>query len=252
MYGTLKEIKEKMEQTDIKDMQGFIRMYQLDSRKGVQKVLKRAQNKIDAYEKEWVRLEKMKHYEYKYQGYEHICGIDEVGRGPLAGPVVTAAVILKKDSQLLYINDSKKLSAKKREQLYDQILLEAEAIAIGLETHRTIDRINILEATYKAMAMAIDALAITPDIILVDALRIPKVKIEQVPIIKGDSKSISIAAASIIAKVTRDRMMVGYDSIYPGYGFASNKGYGSAQHIEALKKIGACAIHRNTFIGNFM
>ena len=199
-----------------------------------------------------MRIEALKVYERKYADYALICGIDEVGRGPLAGPVVAGAVILPKDCNILYINDSKKLSEKKREELYDVIMERAVATGIGMASPARIDEINILQATYEAMRQAIAQLSPQPDLLLNDAVTIPKVTMPQVPIIKGDAKSISIGAASIIAKVTRDRMMVYYDSIYPEYGFASNKGYGSAEHIAALKKYGPTPIHRRTFIKNFV
>ena len=173
-------------------------------------------------------------------------------QGPLAGPVVAGAVILPKNCDILYINDSKKLSEKKREELYEIIMEKAIATGIGYASVERIDEINILQATFEAMREAISKLAVSPDILLNDAVTIPNVEIQQVPIIKGDAKSISIGAASIIAKVTRDRLMVNYDEIFPEYGFASNKGYGSAQHIEAIKKFGPCPIHRRTFIGNFI
>ena len=169
-----------------------------------------------------------------------------------AGPVVAGAVILPKDCDILYINDSKKLSAAKREELYDIIMEQAVATGLGTIGPDRIDEINILQATYEAMRQAIAQLSPQPDLLLKDAVTTPKVTIPQVPIIKGDAKSISIGAASIIAKVTRDRMMVYYDSIYPEYGFASNKGYGSAEHIAALKKYGPTPIHRRTFIKNFV
>ena len=175
-----------------------------------------------------------------------------MGRGPLAGPVVTCAVILPKDFNVLYINDSKKLTEKKREELYEEIMKHAISVGIGIESPKVIDDINILQATYSAMRKAIDALKIKPDLLLNDAVTIPGVDIKQVPIIKGDAKSISIAAASIVAKVTRDRMMVEFDKIYPEYDFAGNKGYGSASHIEALKNIGPTPIHRQSFIKNFL
>ncbi len=203
-------------------------------------------------EEERERIYNMKAYERIYGDRKYICGIDEVGRGPLAGPVVACAVILPPDEEILYINDSKKLSEKKREPLYDEIMEKAVAVGIGMESPAVIDEVNILQATYKAMRTAIKNLSVTPDILLNDAVTIPEVEIEQVPIIKGDAKSVSIAAASIVAKVTRDRLMAEYDSIYPGYGFASNKGYGSRQHIDALKALGKTPIHRNSFIGNFI
>ena len=175
-------------------------------------------------------------YERKAQseGYKYICGIDEVGRGPLAGPVVAGAVILPKDCDILYLNDSKQLSEKKREELYDVIMEKAVSVGLGYVAPERIDEINILQATYEAMREAISKLSPQPDLLLNDAVTIPKVAIKQVPIIKGDAKSISIAAASIVAKVTSDRLMVDYDSIFPEYGFASNKGYGAAVHLETI------------------
>lgn len=203
-------------------------------------------------QKEQERIEALCEFEKKYDYCQYICGIDEVGRGPLAGPVVAGAVILPKGCRILYINDSKKLSEKKREELFDVITREAVSIGIGMASPETIDRINILQATYEAMRMAISRLSVIPDILLNDAVTIPLVDIEQVPIIKGDAKSLTIGAASIMAKVTRDRMMVEYDSIYPEYGFARNKGYGTKEHIEALKENGPSPIHRRTFIKNFV
>lgn len=202
-------------------------------------------------EKERERLDKMRVYEREYAGYGYICGIDEAGRGPLAGPVVAGAVILRPDTEILYLNDSKKLSEKKREILYDEIMEKAVAVGVGIVHPARIDEINILQATYEAMRMAVNSLEVCPNLLLNDAVTIPKIDILQVPIIKGDAKSVSIAAASIIAKVTRDRMMVEYDKAIPGYGFAGHKGYGTKKHIEALKELGPSPIHRATFIKNF-
>ncbi len=201
---------------------------------------------------EKLRVEEMCSFEKEYSMYSYICGIDEAGRGPLAGPVVAGAVILPKDARILYINDSKKLSEKKREELFDVICSEALAYGIGVVSPERIDEINILQATYEAMREAINKLDITPDILLNDAVTVPEVNIRQVPIIKGDAKSMSIAAASILAKVTRDRMMLEYDAVYPEYGFARHKGYGTKQHTDALVKYGACPIHRRTFIKKFI
>lgn len=198
------------------------------------------------------RLEGMKEFENKYSDFEFIAGIDEAGRGPLAGPVVAAAVILPKDIFLPFLNDSKKVTEKRRDVLFDRIKQEALAYGIGIASNVLIDEINILQATYEAMREAINKLNKTPDILLVDAVHIPDITIRQVGIVKGDARSINIAAASILAKVTRDRLMLEYDKIYPEYGFASNKGYGTAKHIEALKEYGTCDIHRRTFIGNFV
>ncbi len=191
-------------------------------------------------------------YEKEYSDCEYIAGIDEVGRGPLAGPVVTACVIMPKDVRIPYVNDSKKVTEKRREELYDIIKEKALAIGIGIASEKRIDEINILQATYEAMREAINNLEIKPDILLNDAVNIPGVDIKQVPIIKGDAKSFTIACASIIAKVTRDRMMVELDKKYPNYGFAKNKGYGTKQHTDALREFGPCEIHRRTFIGNFI
>lgn len=202
--------------------------------------------------KELQRTESMSVYEKEYDMCRYICGIDEVGRGPLAGPVVAGAVILPKDNPILYLNDSKKLSAKKRELLYDEIMEKAIAAGIGIAGPQRIDEINILQATYEAMRMAIADLKVRPDILLNDAVTIPEVDIPQVPIIKGDAKSVSIAAASIIAKVTRDRLMVEYEQVLPGYDFANNKGYGTKAHIAGLKELGPSPIHRATFIRNFV
>ena len=211
--------------------------------------LRKQQEKLET---ELARIESMRVYEREYSQCQYICGIDEVGRGPLAGPVVAGAVILPKNETILYLNDSKKLSEKKREALYDEIMEKAVATGIGIVSPARIDEINILQATYEAMRIAVSNLKVHPDILLNDAVTIPEVDILQVPIIKGDAKSISIAAASIIAKVTRDRMMVEYDKVIPGYDFASNKGYGTKAHIAGLKELGPSPIHRTTFIKNFV
>lgn len=199
-------------------------------------------------EKEVLRLEAMMEFERKYSEYDYICGIDEVGRGPLAGPVVAAAVILPKDSYYQYLNDSKKVTEKRRNKLYDEITAEAVSYGIGLVSPDIIDDINILQATYVAMKKAIDALSIRPQMILVDAVHIPNIGIPQVGIVKGDAKSISIAAASIVAKVYRDRLMTEYDALYPEYKFAKNKGYGTKEHMQALHEIGMSPIHRKSFV----
>lgn len=246
------EIKELFQAACVHELPELIKEYTMDERAGVQKLIVSARKKLQAYEKEKERTWKLQEYERKYEACTYICGIDEVGRGPLAGPVVAGAVILPKNCDILYINDSKQLSEKKREELYDVIMEKAVACAVGYATPERIDEINILQATYEAMREAISKLEVMPDILLNDAVNIPGVAIQQVPIIKGDAKSISIGAASIIAKVTRDRLMVEYDKVFPEYDFASNKGYGSATHIAALKKYGPTPIHRKSFIKNFM
>ena len=246
------EIKEKLAALGDGELASFIRQYSSDERSGVIKLVDIARKRSDKYEKELQRTEALKKYEKEYDKYSYICGIDEVGRGPLAGPVVAGAVILPKDCDILYINDSKKLSAAKREELYDIIMEKAVAVGIGMVGPDRIDEINILQATYEAMRQAIGKLDPQPALLLNDAVTIPQVTIPQVPIIKGDAKSISIGAASIVAKVTRDRLMETYADIYPEYGFAGNKGYGSAEHIAALKQYGPTPIHRRSFIGHFV
>ncbi|MCQ2539567.1 MAG: ribonuclease HII [Acetatifactor sp.] len=248
---SITEIKQEFQNTEVELLPGVIEMYRSDERGGVQKLIEAAYKRMAALEKEKARIEALREYEEKYSYCDYICGIDEVGRGPLAGPVVAGAVILPKDCRILYVNDSKQLSEKKREELYDIIMEQAVCCCVGYATPERIDEINILQATYQAMREAISKLNPQPDILLNDAVNIPGVAIPQVPIIKGDAKSITIGAASIIAKVTRDRLMVEYDKLYPEYGFADNKGYGSAAHIEALKKYGPTPIHRRSFIKNF-
>lgn len=245
-------IKEELAATDERELPAFIARYKSDERVGVKKLVETAGKRYEKFQTEIARIETLKKYEKEYDKYIYICGIDEVGRGPLAGPVVAGAVILPKDCDILYINDSKKLSAGKRQELYDVIMERAVATGIGMVGPERIDEINILQATYEAMRQAIARLDPQPDLLLNDAVTIPGVDIRQVPIIKGDAKSISIGATSIIAKVTRDRLMETYEEIYPEYGFAGNKGYGSAQHIEAIKKYGPTPIHRRTFIKNFV
>lgn len=246
------QIKLEFMEADISELPDLIEKYSSDERSGAISICQRYQSKLDDYSKEVQRINTMKLFDQSYGDYTYICGIDEVGRGPLAGPVITGAVILPKDCDILYINDSKKLSDKKREELYDKILKNAVSYAIGSIPPNKIDDINILQATLEAMKQAVNNLKVKPEILLIDAVTIPDISIRQVPIIKGDAKSYSIAAASILAKVTRDRLMVAYDKIFPGYGFADNKGYGSQQHIDALKRLGPTPIHRMSFIKNFI
>ena len=198
------------------------------------------------------RIEAMREFEEKYDSFSYICGIDEAGRGPLAGPVVAGAVVLPKGKRILYVNDSKKLSEKKREELFDVIKEEALSFGLGIVSPERIDEINILQATYEAMREAVNKLSVSPDILLNDAVTIPGIDVRQVPIIKGDAKSLTIASASILAKVTRDRIMAEYDLQYPEYGFAKHKGYGTKAHIDAIRQFGPCPIHRKTFIKNFI
>lgn len=252
MSKSISEIQNILKNAALSDIDELIAEYVSDEREGVKKAVSSALKRKEAYEAEVLRTERLKEYEHKYEDLGYICGIDEVGRGPLAGPVVTGAVVLPKDSKILYLNDSKQLSEKKREELYDVIMSEAVSVSIGFNSPERIDEINILNATLEAMKNAVDNLKVTPAVCLVDAVTIPGLTMKQVPIIKGDAKSVSIAAASIVAKVTRDRLMVEYDKVYPEYNFKSNKGYGSAEHIAALKKYGKTPIHRNSFIGNFI
>ncbi|WP_310603383.1 ribonuclease HII [Anaerosporobacter sp.] len=253
MEKKIADIKKELESTDITNIDMVLDKYRDDTRSGVVKMITKYEKEKEKLEKERNRSFEMKNYEREYgEEFHAICGIDEVGRGPLAGPVVACAVILPVDEEILYLNDSKQLSEKKREELYDIIMEKAVAVGVGVVSPGIIDEINILQATYEAMRIAINRLDVKPDLLLNDAVTIPNVDIKQVPIIKGDAKSASIAAASIVAKVTRDRMMVQYDEIFPGYHFASNKGYGSNEHIVKLKEDGPTPIHRHTFIGNFI
>lgn len=246
------EIQKEYRELTEKDYETFIHTYEEDERSAVRKMTEAVARKRQAMIAEQKRMFEMFAYERRYQEYQYICGIDEVGRGPLAGPVVAGAVILPKDCSLLYLNDSKQLSEKRREELYDQIMAEAVAVGIGFASPERIDEINILNADYEAMREAISKLSVKPDLLLNDAVTIPEIEIRQVPIIKGDTLSASIAAASIVAKVTRDRLMVQYDAVMPEYKFASNKGYGSKEHIEAIKAFGPSVIHRRSFIKNFI
>lgn len=252
MSKSINEIKKEFEQADNQSLSSLYARYADDNRAGVVSLIAKYKKQEEKLEAEKKRMENMYIYERKYADFLYICGIDEVGRGPLAGPVVAGAVILPKDCDILYLNDSKKLSEKMREELYGEIMEKAVATGIGMVGPQRIDEINILQATYEAMREAISKLAVKPQILLNDAVTIPKIEIPQVPIIKGDAKSVSIAAASIIAKVTRDRLMAEYDKIMPEYGFASHKGYGSKSHIEAIRQYGPSPIHRATFIKNFL
>lgn len=206
-------------------------------------------------EKEEQRLIKLKQIDKEFfdMGMNYICGIDEAGRGPLAGPVVVASVVMPKDSMLEWVNDSKKVTEKRREILYDKIIEEAISYGIAIIDQEEIDDINILQATKKGLTEAVTSMEVKPDVILVDALTgIDTLGIPYKSIIKGDANSYSIAAASILAKVTRDRIMREWDKVYPEYGFAGHKGYGTAKHIQAIREHGLCPIHRKTFTKNFV
>ena len=250
----INEIKEILSGTPIERLPDKINMFKSDDRAGVVRLVERYEKKYAAYLEELKRLESISVFEKELRknGYRLIGGIDEVGRGPLAGPVVTAAVILPEDCAIAGINDSKKLTAGKREELSAQIKEKAVAYSFGSASPVEIDEINILQATYRAMRRAIEGLKIKPDFLLADAVTIPGIEIPQKGIVHGDAKSITIGAASIIAKVERDAMMSEYERVFGGYGFERNKGYGSAEHISALKELGPCPIHRRSFIKNFI
>lgn len=219
----------------------------LDSRSGVKKLLAAYQKRqAKLHEKQAAFFQRFKYEQAFWNKNQLVAGVDEVGRGPLAGPVVTAAVIINENFDLIEVNDSKKLSPKKRLELYPKILSEAVSVAIGLKNADVIDQVNIYEADRLAMAQAVNNLDIEPDALLVDAMDVP-VSLPQVKLIKGDAKSNSIAAASIVAKVFRDKLMDDYDKLYPQYGFKNNAGYGTKDHIAALKKYGPTPIHRKTF-----
>ncbi|MBE5939933.1 MAG: ribonuclease HII [Lachnospiraceae bacterium] len=248
----ISEIKDILENADIFSIDEAVKPFLSDERAGVKKLIEKAYERERKYKAELLRMDKLKEYERKYEEYEYICGIDEVGRGPLAGPVVACSVILPKDCDILYINDSKKLSEKMREELSEEIMDKAIAVGIGIESPEVIDDINILQATFSAMRQAVNGMKVRPTLLLNDAVTIPGIDIRQVPIIKGDAKSISIGAASIVAKVYRDHLMYDYAKEYPEYGFDKNKGYGSEEHIQAIKKYGPTPIHRRSFIKNFV
>ncbi len=249
----IKDIQDELKNAETKELSAFVQKYQEDQRAGVVKLVSQANKRIDKYKAEIQRMENLKFFERKYGDVFHvICGIDEAGRGPLAGPVVAGAVVFPADTDITGINDSKKLTEKKREELYDLIMEKAVSVGIGMASPQRIDEINILQATYEAMREAISKLSVTPDLLLNDAVTIPELPMKQVAIVKGDAKSVSIGAASIIAKVTRDRLMYEYDKVMPEYGFAKHKGYGTKEHIEAIKKYGPSPIHRTTFIKNFI
>lgn len=245
------EIKKEFEEAGNDELPVLFVAYAGDGRAGVAGLIGRYQKKLKALQEEKERLYHMQAYERKYGHMGYVCGIDEAGRGPLAGPVVAGAVILPPDTGILYLNDSKQLSEQKREALFEEIQEKALAIGVGTVGPARIDEINILQATYEAMREAVEKLDISPQVLLNDAVTIPGIETLQIPIIKGDAKSLSIAAASIVAKVTRDRLMAEYDKIMPEYGFGQHKGYGSAAHIAAIKELGPSPIHRKTFIKNF-
>lgn len=249
---TISVIKDDYKRMVPGDPESFINTYIDDERKSVQDLINKAKKAITEREKELERVQKMYDFDKSVSGSGLVCGVDEVGRGPFAGPVVTAAVILDNSFVIPYINDSKQVSKAKREELYDIITEKCIAYSIGINDEKVIDEINILEATKDAMSKAVNSLSVKPDCVIVDAVTIPNIDVTQKPFVKGDERSACVAAASIVAKVTRDRMMEKYAKLYPEYGFEKNAGYGSAAHRDALKKYGPCPIHRRTFIKNWV
>ncbi len=251
MPESVKEVKNKLNDCDKGGLSAFILAYETDSRRGVQTLVQQAKRRLEKIQNEEDRILHMRQFDAMYRkDLSLLCGIDEAGRGPLAGPVVAGAVIFPKDADILYINDSKQLSEGLREKLFDEIKSKAIAVGVGIATEIEIDSVNILQATFLAMKRAVSNLSVAPEVLLNDAVIIPDLMIPQEKIIKGDAKSFSIAAASIIAKVTRDRLMIKYDEEYPGYGFKMHKGYGTKAHYEAIRKQGICPIHRKTFLKN--
>ena len=245
--ATIKEIKAALtDLTDLADPRWAD--FEADSRSGVQKAILQRKKAIQAEEAEDERLESMLRYEKEIyaQGFQVIAGIDEVGRGPLAGPVVAAAVILPKGCKIKHLNDSKKIPKSKHEAIYHEVLEQAVAVGIGIKDAQVIDQVNIYEATKLAMLEALCKLEPQPQQLLIDAMKLDT-PIPQQSIIKGDANSLSIAAASIVAKVTRDRLMSDFDQTYPGYGFAKNAGYGTSEHLEGLNSLGITPIHRRSF-----
>lgn len=247
-----KEIEKHINNLDEKDRFSYIHVLDKDSRKSVKKYALKLKKQQERINKELERLQGLWKIERKAFdfGYNLVAGLDEAGRGPLAGPVVAAAVILPKNKMILGVNDSKKISEKKREELFEIICKSALSVGVGIVDNKTIDQINIFNATKLAMKKAIYSLEIKPDLLLIDALELADINIKQKSIIKGDSKSISIAAASIIAKVTRDNLVKEYDKKFAGYNFSKHKGYGTKEHYEAIKKYGITSIHRKSFLKN--
>lgn len=248
MNFTIKEIKEKLQKEDVELNTEWFQELKKDKRKGIQQLIYQVEKKKEEDRLLKAQYKKMQTYEMNLvsKGYQHIAGIDEVGRGPLAGPVVAASVILPNDCYIPRLNDSKKLSEKVREELYDVIMMKAISVGVGIVSATEIDELNILQATIKAMTRAIFDMEVKPDFILIDALELD-IPVAQKGIESGDSKSVSIAAGSVIAKVTRDRMMKELAIRYPQYGFDQHMGYGTKQHIDALEKYGPCPEHRRTF-----
>ncbi len=249
-----KDIENKLKGLDAKEALDFLINLKEKESAPVDNFIAKYKKRVEKISKEIARLDQMSCYEKEAysEGIRYIAGIDEAGRGPLAGPVVAAAVILPKGLTIYGLNDSKKLTEKRREELYLEIKEKALSYGIGIVDEKCIDEINIVNAVKKAMKLAVEALQPQPDLLLIDAMELDDCPIKQKSIIKGDSLSISIAAASVMAKVTRDHIMNRLDEKYPEYGFQRNKGYGTREHIEAIKKFGICPIHRISFTGNYV
>ncbi|WKY45814.1 ribonuclease HII [Eubacteriaceae bacterium ES2] len=250
---TVSQIKTMISKASIQDYEKISKDLSRDPRESVKKIGASFSKKKEKHDQELYRIRQLKEQEIFYfeQGYKRIAGIDEVGRGPLAGPVVTCAIIMPIESEIMYVNDSKLLSKKKREDLSQKILSECLEYQIGIMSPEVIDSINILNATKKAMSQAVENLKLKPDLLLLDALTLD-IDISQKGIIKGDASVYAIACASIVAKVFRDQMMAEMHQEYPEYGFDQNMGYGTAQHIEAIKNLGSTPYHRRSFIKNFL
>jgi ribonuclease HII len=251
---SIKTIGDEVKKMSLEDQLSFVDLHQEDSRKGIQKIIQGIVKRHEDDKNEQKRLFEMTKFEMmvKNKGYHTIAGIDEVGRGPLAGPVVACAVILKEWMIYDGINDSKKVSLKNRLRLYESINETALEVSYGRASPEEIDQLNILNATKLAMKRAVGNLKIKPDYLLIDAVKLKDIQLPQENIIKGDEKSVSIAAASIMAKVTRDQEMIDYDQVYPGYDFLNNKGYGTASHYVGLNALGPSLIHRKTFIKDYI
>ena len=251
MARSVSDIKNELASCAFEELSGFIANYSEDERSGVKSLVKKAEKKIEDYHKELIRIEAMREFEHRYEGrYAFICGVDEAGRGPFAGPIVAGAAILPKDTNILYLNDSKKLSEQKREELFLEIKEKAVSFGVGIVSATRIDEIGVGKADFEAMRLAVSQLSPQPDFALTDAFLIPELKIPQENIVKGDARSVSIAAASILAKVTRDHIMEELDEKYPMYGFKDHKGYGTQFHRDRITEFGPCPEHRMSFLKN--
>ena len=251
MAQSISDIKNELSLCAFENLPEFISLHEADERAGVKSLVKKAEKRIEDFEKEKLRIEAMREFEHRFEDrYEFICGVDEAGRGPFAGPIVAGAAILPKDTDILYLNDSKKLSEQKREELFLEIKEKAISYGVGIVSAARIDEIGVGKADFEAMRIAIGQLSPKADFALTDAFFIPGLSIPQENIIKGDARSLSIAAASILAKVTRDHIMEELDEKYPMYGFKDHKGYGTQFHRDRIAEFGPCPEHRMSFLKN--